>query len=165
MEKIDNAPFSPRSVDLSKNLLNTFGKFEVEQDVIRIIKYFSAKNYWRPISRTWLEERIGSFEDYIFETANGYQEMDFLEYLKRNGYMRIRNGWYYPNDHFFFELSKHLKLKKWSTKKTGQNAILFFKLFNFRLFMFLFFQKWHLQVLFGLYILFQHQPEFHGQIL
>lgn len=112
MKRVENAPFSPRMVDFTNNLQNTFGKFEVEQDVIKMIKYLSVKGNWRPVSITWLEERIGILGNYEFETANGLQIMDFLEYLEKIGCMTKEHGWYSPTDRFFRILSHHLKPKK-----------------------------------------------------
>jgi len=112
MREIDNALFKPRRVDLSKNLEGIFGKFEVEQDVIRMIKFFNIKNTWQPVSLTWLSERIGEFNDHEFKTEYGIKFMDFLDYLLYVGCMTKENGWYYPTDLFFKILSHHLKPKK-----------------------------------------------------
>ena len=112
MRRIENAPFKPRSIDLSKNLIEAFAKFEVEQDVIRMIKYFNIKNEWHPVSLTWLNERAGEFKDHDFQIERGIIFMDFLDYLVNVGCMIKEDGWYYPTDRFFRRLSEHLKPKK-----------------------------------------------------
>ena len=112
MREIENVPFKPRCVDLSENLEGAFAKFEVEQDVIRMIKFFNIKNRWQPVSLTWLSERIGEFKDHEFRTEHGIRFLDFLDYLVNVGCMTKENGWYYPTDLFFRTLSHYLKPKK-----------------------------------------------------
>lgn len=107
--EISNAPFKPRCVNLMTNLQGGFAKFEVEQDIIRMIKFFNIKNEWQPVSLPWLSERIGEFKDHPFQIERGIIFLDFLDYLVNIGCATKKDGWYYPTDFFFKILSNYLK--------------------------------------------------------
>jgi hypothetical protein len=56
MPKLPNITFeecdiSPNDIDLSKELEDTFGKFEIEESALIVLKFFQSKGNWEPFTR------------------------------------------------------------------------------------------------------------------